>query len=449
MQTMIENEPRPAQIPSATSAEKYYRLFRQHAEQDKILSATNKAFLDGIELFAGRECRERCKKEGLEKLHLYYPAEHVGLLEAYVNGQVKQIAIEWTAAIGRHDVGFEHEFLVQDLLIVRVHYPHGHMGRSTVAATSSPSLLHKIRYGLSSSIERMKEAYSSKSALRIPGHVFAYARQRRKRAALPLPYRCHASHMDSWLGQPITSLSVWLAIAGLDKHNGLCIYPDTIGVPLPVDGSRFLGSGFTLPKPIRPDIRDGDLFVFSTDMLHSSQLNVSDKTRIALTTRIDPGTPIFSEESLWFVERWLSGESILAGRWRREEVNAQRRVPRTKPATGQGQRSVEVPSVFQVDQEYRVTSSAMITENESIAVQFQNKRIMILRAEGSLRAFSANCPHGKYRMDDGFHDSCAFICPGHGLEFDARTGQSALKRYRLAMFSVFEKDGTVYLGPQK
>jgi nitrite reductase/ring-hydroxylating ferredoxin subunit len=444
METMIE--PQPAQIPSAATAEKYYRLFRTHAEQSRVLNATEKAFLDGIELFAGRECRQRCEKEGLARLHLYYPAEYVGLLEAYVNEQVKRIAIEWTAAVGRHDVGFQHEFLVQDLLIVRVHYPHGHLGKSTIAAPRKPSLRHRVRYGLSSSIERMKEAYSSKSGFRIPVHVFEYMRQRRKRAALPLPYRCHASHMDSWLGQPITSLSVWLAIAGLDEHNGLCIYPDTIGVPLPVDGSRFLGSGFPLPKPIRPDIRDGDLFVFSTDMLHSSQINVSDKTRIALTTRIDPGTPIFSEESLWFVERWYSGESILSGRWRRMEVSAERRVPRSKHTAQQTGRSIDIPSVFQVDQEYRVAPSGTITENESFAVQFQNKRIIILRTNGVLKAFSANCPHGKYRLDDGFHDSCAMICPGHGLEFDVQTGQSPLKRYRLAAFQVFERDGVVYLG---
>jgi nitrite reductase/ring-hydroxylating ferredoxin subunit len=446
METMIETAPQPAQIPSAASAEKYYRLFRTHAQQSRILEATQKAFLDGIELFAGRDCRERCERDGLSGLHRHYPAEYVGLLEAYVNEQVKRIAIEWTAAIGRDDVGFQQEFLVQDLLIVRVHYPHGHLGQTTIGPTRTPSFMHRVRYGLSSSVERMKEAYSSKSGLRIPGHLFEYARQRRKRAALPLPYRCHASHMDSWLGQPITSLSVWLAIAGLDAHNGLCIYPDTIGVPLPIDGSRFLGSGYTLPKPIRPDIRDGDLFVFSTDMLHSSQINVSDKTRIALTTRIDPGTPIFSEESLWFVERWYSGRSILSGKWRRMEVSAERRVPRLKPAAEKTGSSLDIPGIFQVDKEYRIAPSEAIRENESFAVQFENKRIMILRTKGALKAFSANCPHGKYRIDDGFHDSCAMICPGHGLEFDVQTGESALKRYRLAAFQVFERDSVVYLG---
>ena len=445
MHTTIETSTQPAQIPSSAGGQKYYRLFRTHADQSRIVSATQKAFLDGIEMFAGRECRERCEKAGLGKLHLFYPPEYVGLLEAYVNEQVKRIAIEWTAAIGRHDVGFQGEFLVQDLLIVRVHYPHGHLGKPTTGATRQPSLRHRIRYGLASNLERIKDSYTSPSAFRLPGHVLKYVQQRRKRAALPLPYRCHASHMDSWLGQPTTSLSVWLGISGLDQHNGLCIYPDTMGVALPVDASKFLGSGFLLPQPLRPEIHDGDLFVFCTDMLHSSQLNVSDKTRIALTTRIDPGTPVFSDESLWFIERWYSGESILAGQWRRVKVSADRRVPKLTP-TPQTGRSIDLPTVFKDGQEYRVASSDQIREDQAFTVQFQNTRIMIVRTKGALKAMSALCPHAGYRMDDGFHDSCKVICPGHGLEFDIQTGESALKRYRLESFPVVERDGAVYLG---
>src|SRR4029077_5735834 len=104
----------------------------------------------------------------------------------------------------------------------------------------------------------------SKSALRLPFQMFEYARQRRKRAALPLPYRCHAPHLDSWLGQPTSSLSVWLAIAGVDEKNSMCLYPELTGQRLPLGGSQFLGSGVCLPKPTRPKITDGDLFVFNT-----------------------------------------------------------------------------------------------------------------------------------------------------------------------------------------
>lgn len=446
VETLTHNA-QPAQIPTAPPGEKYFKLFREYTNRAEILGDIHESFFAAIELFAGRDCRERCESSGLSRLHLHYPAEYVNLLEAFVNHRLRRRMLEWSASIGRYDVGFENDFLVEDLLVVRVHYPHCHLGERP-RATRTPRFHHRIRFGLSASIERIREAYDSTSTLRLPLQMYKYLRQRRKRAALPLPYRCHAPHLDSWLGQPISSLSVWLAIAGVDKDNSMCLYPETIGVSLPVGGSRFLGSGFCLPKPTRPEIRDGDLFVFSTDILHSSQLNISEQTRIALTTRIDPGTPTFSRESLWFVERWYSADGILAGRWQRKTIRGIEHCI-ARPA-GQAElqpsRCIKIPAVFRVNEVYPVAQSVMIKENEKLAIQFDNKRILILRTEGQLRAFSATCPHDRYHIDDGYHDNCILTCPGHGLEFDVRTGKSQLKRYRLAMFRVCEKEGTIFLG---
>jgi nitrite reductase/ring-hydroxylating ferredoxin subunit len=329
-----------------------------------------------------------------------------------------------------------------------VHYPHSHIGKVSGPA-ARPQLHHRIQYGLSSVLERLKEAYDSKSALRLPKQILEYSRHRRRRAALPLPYRCHAPHLDSWLGQPMTSLSVWLGVAGVDKDNSLCLYPETVASQLPIGGSQFLGSGVCLPKPTRPNLDDGDLFVFSTDILHSSQLNVSDKTRVALTTRIDPGTPIFSRESLWFVRRWYSANEVLAGHWMRKIVRgSEAHMPRSTgycdlPTT----RCVRIPLSFRVDKQYRIARSDAIRETGKLAVQFVDKRIVIIRSNGELRAFFSRCPHGSYHLEDGYHDGSKLVCPGHGLEFDTRTGRSLLPRYRVAMFKVAEVGGTIFLGP--
>ena len=452
MQAIEREAPNAVSTPVALSpaSESYRRLFREYSDKAAILTQVQTAFFKGIELFAGRECRERCERSGLPAMHLHLPAESVGLLEAYVNRQVKRRMLEWSAAVGRRDVGFEHDFLVEDLLVVRVHYPHAHIGHSATGARR-PRLRHRIRYGVASNVERVREAYDSNSALRLPFQMFKYARARRKRAALPLPYRCHAPHLDSWLGQPTTSLSVWLAIAGVDEKNSMCLYPETVGVRLPVSGSQFLDAGVCLPKPTRPEIHDGDLFIFRTDILHSSQLNVSDKTRVALTTRIDPGRPIFSADSLWFVQRWYSANGILAGRWRHEAVRASEHCVAPPPAEPVSNPCVVIPAVFRANELFTVGKSESVQENEKLVVEFGNTRVLIIRSGGRLRAFSARCPHDGYRMDDGYHDDCALYCPGHGLEFDLRTGASPLKRYRLAMFNVFEKDGTIFVGagPEK
>jgi nitrite reductase/ring-hydroxylating ferredoxin subunit len=424
----------------------YVRLFHDYADKSQILEEVRRAFLDGIEAFAGRDCRMYCDQAGLAQMHLRYPAEHVNLLEAFVNHRLKRRMLEWSARIGRRDVGLEREFLVEDLLVVRVHYPHGHIGQPSGPA-QRPRLGHRIRYGWLSAWDRLRDAYDSRSSIRLSKRFWEYARQRRKRAALPLPYRCHAPHLDSWLGQPMTSLSVWLAIAGVDRDNSMCLYPETFGARLPLNGSQFLGSGLCLPRPTRPDIRDGDLFVFSTDILHSSQLNVSDNTRIALTTRIDSGTPTFSNDSLWFVQRWYSADGILNRSWKRTIVRASEHAVARE---GDGcelavSRSISVPRPFAGDTEYEIGPSDLIPENGKLAVQFENQRILLVRSGGTISAVSGHCPHEGYRLDEGHFERGVIACPGHGLEFDARSGASALPRYRLATYAVRERSGSIFL----
>lgn len=422
------------------------RIFRDYVDKAKVQAEVTGAFFAGIERLAGPGCRQRCERDGLAALHQHYPAEYVHLLEAFVSQRIKRRMLEWSAAMGTHDLGYRDEFLVEDLLVVRVHYPHSHIGAASDPSIR-PRLLHRIRYGTAAALERARDAYDSKGSFRLAGRLLEYSRQRRKRAALPLPYRCHAPHLDSWLGQPMTSLSVWLAIAGVDRDNSLCLYPDTYGKTLPFNGAQFLGTGLCLPKPLRPDIADGDLFVFSTDILHGSQLNVSDKTRIALTTRIDPGTPTFSTDSLWFVQRWFSSKGIEGRRWRHTMVHAaEHSVERPRDAAGlESSRSITIGRPFRSNESHEVGSSTLVPEGASLAVQFDNTRVLILRTGGELRAISAICPHEGYRMDEGYHDGCTAVCPGHGLEFDPRTGRSALARYRLKTFKVHETAGTIFV----
>ena len=86
-----------------------------------------------------------------------------------------------------------------------------------------------------------------------------------------------------------------------------------------------------------------------------------------------------------------------------------------------------------------------LADGEKIAVQFENTRVLVLRDGDELRAFSALCPHQGYHLDDGHHDKAVLTCPGHGLEFDTKTGRSKLDRFKLRTFDVFERDGQIFL----
>jgi 3-phenylpropionate/trans-cinnamate dioxygenase ferredoxin subunit len=305
-----------------------------------------------------------------------------------------------------------------------------------------------MRWGFGARIESVKAALASGTAFRHPAAMLKYLKQRKGRERELLPYRCHGPHLDSWLGQPVGSLSVWLAVSGVEQDNSMCLYPETVNEILPQSSSLFLGSGHQLPKPTRPDIQDGDVYVFSTEILHSSQVNISGKTRFALTTRISCGPPVFDEDNLWFIERWHLANELLAGKYRCRTITASehtvhRPASRPQPTTP----TFRAEGRFEEGRQRAVATSDALTDGKRIVVEFADgQRILILRVDGTLRAFAGRCPHAGYRMEDGWYDRQWMACPGHGLEFDTRTGKSKSDCFRLATYDVTEKDGTIFLG---
>jgi 3-phenylpropionate/trans-cinnamate dioxygenase ferredoxin subunit len=425
----------------------YIRLFRDYPERQALLQDVREAAFRGIEMFAGRDIRRKVEDAGLARLHRYYPAEYVNLLQTYVAEQTTRRVIAWTARLGRESVGIPDDFHVQDLLIVRLHYPHDEPA-ARIADVKAPSLARQLRWGFGARLESAKALLASRTMFRSPRQLLIYLRQRKERERELLPYRCHGPHLDSWLGQPIGSLSVWLAVAGVEQDNSMCLYPETVNEPLPQSSSLFLGSGRQLPKPTRPDIADGDVYVFSTEILHSSQVNVSGKTRFALTTRISTGTPVFDDSNLWFIERWHKASDLLAGRYTCTTIKAsehavQRPAVRPRPVAP----AVHVDVPFREGCPQPVAPSASVSEGKRLAVQFTDgRRFLVVRSAGRVTAFSATCPHAGYSLEDGWHDGTRMACPGHGLEFDIRTGASKAECFRLAMVDATEKDGTIYLG---
>jgi 3-phenylpropionate/trans-cinnamate dioxygenase ferredoxin subunit len=424
----------------------YIRLFRDYPDKERLLGEVRKAAFDGIELFAGREIRRKVESAGLPLLHRYYPAEYVNLLQTYITEQTTRSVIKWSAKLGRQCVGIQDDFYVQDLLIVRLHYPHDEPAVS-VNEIKEPSLPLRLRWGFGARIESVKAALASRTVFRHPGQMMKYLKQRKGRERELLPYRCHGPHLDSWLGQPIGSLSVWLAIAGVEQDNSMCLYPETLDQPLPQNTALYFGSGCQLPKPTRPEIQDGDVYVFSTDILHSSQVNISGKTRFALTTRVSAGTPVFDGSNLWFIERWHLANELLAGKYRCRTIKASEHTMHRPAGTSQPAcLTIRSDKEFQKGQPQAVAESHVLSEGKRIVVEFpEGKRIMILRVGGRLSAFSARCPHAGYRLDDGWYDERVMACPGHGLEFDTRTGESKSECFRLAKFDVKEENGTIYV----
>src|SRR5262249_19182788 len=153
----------------------------------------------------------------------------------------------------------------------------------------------------------------------------------------------------------------------------------------------------------------------------------------------------FDPDSLWYVQRWYLANDLLRGRWRRKSISASDHLDTRPVVKAEPERSphVRVDSEYRRSQVYSVAESSAIREGGRLSVEFNNLRVLILRRNGRLLAFSGKCPHGPYFLEDGHHDECTLTCPGHGLQFDIQSGRTPVDRYRLVSFEVYETDGTV------
>jgi toluene monooxygenase system ferredoxin subunit len=86
-------------------------------------------------------------------------------------------------------------------------------------------------------------------------------------------------------------------------------------------------------------------------------------------------------------------------------------------------------------------------EGEMTAVTIDGERVLLVNIDGTLRAYSNECPHQASPLDEGDLDGETLTCARHLWEFNALTGSginpaaAQLKGYGCEV----RDDGTVYV----
>ena len=95
---------------------------------------------------------------------------------------------------------------------------------------------------------------------------------------------------------------------------------------------------------------------------------------------------------------------------------------------------------------YPVGEAGAIKPNEITVAKLKGERIIITRLDGSLYAFSANCPHAAADLSRGEIYKGRIDCLEHGYRFDVRTGYPVWPEdevCRLKRFQVKEEKGQI------
>lgn len=427
-----------------------YYLIDDYAQRDELLPKLADTFLTGIEKLAGGECRERVAADGLGRLHRHFPVAKIRLLEAYLLRRLRDDLYYWSYRVGADTLGLRHPFYVDHLVVFRIHYPF--LAARRAEGVEAPPYDWGERLRLLGAALRdwgMLKHYLGKRGSQ--GHDHGGFDPDAYHRGLPGPARAHGPHVDTWYGHSYDGINLWLSVDGVNPDNTIILYPELFHRPVAYDpGSMYLAPGVPVTRPHRVAPAPGQLLVFNPETLHGTQLNVSDETRIALTTRINPGEPRFAHDAPFHMEHWYASPDLerrrfVARVFPADQYRGERSVREVEPY--EDERTVRVRKEARPESNvpYAVCRSDELRPGDKMAADLGDLRVLLWRDGDEVRAFSRVCPHLGIDLGDGYHDGDQISCPGHGIAYSWSDGRSKCDAFALQRYEAFEADGQVYL----
>ncbi len=432
-----------------------FHVLQQHALKETFYPLVVEAFLDGVEKFEGTQCRGKIAQDGLGQLHRHFPVEKVQILEAYLLKRLRDELYHWSCMVGRETLGLEHPFYVDHLIVFRVHYPFlvarkaqqvlnppfpwSEKLRIATACLTNPELFANF-------VRRWKRRRRSQRNEQHSYDAIAY------HGLLPKPARAHGPHVDTWYGHSYDGINLWWSIDGVNLDNTIILYPDMFGQPTTFDPvSMYLASGIPVSQPHKVSIEPGELLVFNAEMLHGTQVNISDETRVVVTTRINPGTPRFTPDAPFHFEHWYASTDLEKRKFGSLKVFSSSKY-QGQPSITSREAYVDSRTVRKAIDErlpagevIEICPSDDLRLGEKMAVDVNQTKILLWRDGDEVRAFARRCPHLGVDLVDGFHDDERVYCPGHGIAFCLADGSSSCEAFKLRQYRAFEEDGKVFV----
>lgn len=426
----------------------YYILDRCASHED-VYPVVCEAFYSGVEALQGADAAAGVRRDGLAMLHKHFPTEKVLMLEEHVRQALKKTLLDWSYRVGKEDLGLKDPFYVDHLIVIRIHFPFDVAKKAKSAEKPDVARADFMDHAISALRNPRIILNQVSRAIRRPRHHSSYDPDQ-FHGPLAKPARSHAAHIDTWYGHSFDGINLWWSIDGVNTENTVILYPEMFGRPVEFDQkSMYLAKGQQVSEPHQVDLKPGELLLFNPEMLHSTQVNISDTTRVALTTRLNPGKPKFNDEAPFNFEHWHSSEDIKRGRYRALGV-----FPAGKHRGGpsyEARPKLGAIKTKTVALNYRLSDGPACKADEiepgvKVAVDFSDAKVMLWRdAGGVIRAYSRLCPHVGVDLVDGWHDDGHVHCPGHGLSFSWEDGQSKCASFKLRQLAVSVRDGEIHL----
>jgi nitrite reductase/ring-hydroxylating ferredoxin subunit len=183
-------------------------------------------------------------------------------------------------------------------------------------------------------------------------------------------------------------------------------------------------------------------------MLHGTQVNISDETRVALTMRINPKVPRFNDDAPFNAEHWYASTDLAKRRYTRVSVFPANEYQGDPSVAQEPVPPGTLPRVSAEKAESGdivLCSAVELDKSGQIAVDLGNRKLLLVKDENGTRAFNRRCPHRGIDLADGHIDGQEAFCPGHGIAFSLSDGKSSCAALHLVRLDVIERDGQIVL----
>jgi nitrite reductase/ring-hydroxylating ferredoxin subunit len=433
-----------------------FLIFNEFTYKQEFYESVKQIILKGIEKIEGRECRQLIDKKGLCQMHLYFPVDKLIYLDIYVRDKSRKLMIQMAYYFCQLDLKFSSEFfIIPDDFLFKISYPFDIAVKSKVtyqqyieykqarAKSTIPLNSYQFLRNVKQELKFwIKDIPPKASGVKVKNYHDHY----------PYAANAYGPHLDSWYGSALDGINLWWAIAGVQKDNSMILYPETFGMSINYKHEHaYLPPGITLTKPHKVEIPDGSVFVFNSDLLHGSQLNISNVTRIVIAPRVTLGEPKFNPDSQKMeFSGWYSSQDIAKGDWANPHqfpMNENWGVlyeGRQKPHI-EKRVAITINSNWSEEASLELCPSKTIGIGEKILVNLKKESIIVFRTKAGLHATSARCPHMNINLIDGFHDEQHIHCPGHGVAFSLTDGSSKCALLKLQAYKVYDSEGMIFL----
>lgn len=208
-------------------------LLPQYLQQLNLFDQLQNVFLNSIKLECGDRVHAQVARKGLEQFHNLIPTEQIINIYKRIESELYKTLPE-----------------VMIKIALSVDIPH-------------PFYVHKNAYArIMVPVDQLDDSFKYRA-----GRLYPY----------------DGVHQDSYRTIDRV-INFWMAIGHVKEENGIEIYPDMWGQDLPQEGFNFNIEG--LGEPVRYELNPGDILVFHSRHIHTTVLNYTDQTRVALTSRV-------------------------------------------------------------------------------------------------------------------------------------------------------------------